>query len=84
MARDIVNIIACEGAERVEQRELLGQWRSRFAMAGFTLFPLSPRVSGTMNQLLQNYSDKYRVEEREGALYLGWKNRDLVASSAWK
>ena len=84
LARDVVNIIACEGADRVERHELLGKWRSRFGMAGFTPYPLSPLVNSTIRSLLRNYSDKYRLEERDGALYLGWMKRDLVASCAWK
>ncbi|KAF8043021.1 hypothetical protein BT93_A1382 [Corymbia citriodora subsp. variegata] len=84
LARDVVNIIACEGAERVERHELLGKWRLRFAMAGFTPYPLSSLVNATIKTLLENYSYKYRLEERDGALYLGWMNRDLVASCAWK
>ncbi|KAG7605326.1 Scarecrow-like transcription factor PAT1 [Arabidopsis thaliana] len=84
LARDVVNIIACEGADRVERHELLGKWRSRFGMAGFTPYPLSPLVNSTIKSLLRNYSDKYRLEERDGALYLGWMHRDLVASCAWK
>ncbi|KAH1211270.1 Scarecrow-like transcription factor PAT1 [Glycine max] len=84
LARDLVNIIACEGVERVERHEVLGKWRSRFAMAGFTPYPLSSLVNGTIKKLLENYSDRYRLEERDGALYLGWMNRDLVASCAWK
>ncbi|KAL6144009.1 hypothetical protein ACLB2K_054704 [Fragaria x ananassa] len=84
LAKEVVNIIACEGIERVERHELLGKWRSRFAMAGFTPYPLSSLVNATIKTLLKNYSDKYRLQERDGALYLGWKNRDLVASCAWK
>ncbi|XP_076927273.1 scarecrow-like transcription factor PAT1 [Bidens hawaiensis] len=84
LARDIVNIIACEGAERVERHELLGKWRSRFTMAGFTPYPLSSLVNNTIKSLLENYSHKYRLEERDGALFLGWMNRNLVASCAWK
>uniref|UniRef100_A0A2P2J7N2 Scarecrow-like transcription factor PAT1 n=1 Tax=Rhizophora mucronata TaxID=61149 RepID=A0A2P2J7N2_RHIMU len=84
LARDVVNIIACEGTERVERHELLGKWKCRFTMAGFTPYPLSSLVNATIKSLLENYFDKYRLEERDGALYLGWMNRDLVASCAWK
>ncbi|OVA15109.1 Transcription factor GRAS [Macleaya cordata] len=84
LARDVVNIIACEGAERVERHELLGKWRSRFMMAGFTPYPLNSVVNATIKSLLETYSDKYRLEERDGALYMGWMNKALVASSAWK
>lgn len=83
LAREIVNIIACEGAERVERHELLGKWKSRFLMAGFTPHPLSSYVNATIKTLLQNYSDKYSLEEKDGALYLGWMDRALVAACAW-
>ncbi|KAL6975226.1 DNA topoisomerase 2-associated protein pat1 [Sarracenia purpurea var. burkii] len=84
LAREIVNIIACEGAERVERHELLGKWRSRFFMAGFSQYPLNSMVNATIKTLLNNYNENYSLEERDGALYLGWMNRDLVASCAWK
>ena len=84
LAREVVNILACEGGERVERHELLGKWRSRFKMAGFTPYPLSSLVNSTIKTLLEKYCDKYRLQERDGALYLGWMNRDLIASCAWK
>ncbi|KAL4273974.1 hypothetical protein GQ457_13G001710 [Hibiscus cannabinus] len=83
LAREIVNIIACEGPERVERHELFGKWRSRFTMAGFTPSPLSSFVNTTIKTLLQSYCDKYTLEERDGVLHLGWMNRAIVASCAW-
>ncbi|KAK1353720.1 hypothetical protein POM88_052085 [Heracleum sosnowskyi] len=84
LARDVVNIKACEGTERVERHELLGKWKSRFKMVGFSPYPWSSLVNGTIKFLLNKYCDKYKLEEREEALYLGWMNRDLVATCAWK
>ncbi|GFP83650.1 scarecrow-like transcription factor pat1 [Phtheirospermum japonicum] len=83
LARDIVNIIACEGVERVERHEVLGKWRVRFGMAGFAPLPLSSFVNGTIKRLLESYCKKYTLKERDGCLYLGWMNRDLVTSCAW-
>ncbi|XAR67390.1 hypothetical protein NMG60_11002130 [Bertholletia excelsa] len=84
LAREIVNIIACEGAERVERHEPLGKWQSRFSMAGFRPYPLNSVVNSTIKTLLKSYSENYSLEERDGVLYLGWGNQDLVASCAWK
>lgn len=84
LARDIVNIIACEGEERVERHELYGKWRARFSMAGFRPCALSPLVNATIKALLESYSPNYWLEEREGVLYLGWKHRPLVVSCAWR
>ncbi|XP_028769145.1 scarecrow-like protein 21 isoform X1 [Neltuma alba] len=84
LARELVNLVACEGAERVERHEPLRTWRSRFAMAGFKPYPLSSFVNSTIKNLLENYCGNYTLEERDGALYLGWMNRPLVASCAWR
>ncbi|KAE8805854.1 scarecrow-like protein 21 [Hordeum vulgare] len=83
VARDIVNLIACEGAERVERHEVFGKWKARFAMAGFRPYPLSSVVNNTIKTLLNSYHSCYRLEERDGVLFLGWKSRVLVVSSAW-
>ncbi|WOK91883.1 chitin-inducible gibberellin-responsive protein 1-like [Canna indica] len=83
LAKDIVNIIACEGKDRVERHELLGKWRSRLCMAGFKPYPLSSYVNSVIKQLLGYYSDKYTLVEKDGALLLGWKNRNLISASAW-
>ncbi|KAH0745030.1 hypothetical protein KY285_006687 [Solanum tuberosum] len=84
VARDVVNIIACEGADRVERHELFGKWRLRLMMAGFTPCQLSPSVGETIKDMLKEYNPNYRYAESEGALYLGWKNRALATSSAWR
>ncbi|KAL0310776.1 UNVERIFIED_CONTAM: Scarecrow-like protein 13 [Sesamum angustifolium] len=84
VARDVVNIIACEGNDREERHELFGKWRLRFTMAGFSPVPLSSSVSYTIRDMLKEHSPDYRVAESSGALYLGWKNRALATSSAWR
>ncbi|KAG6603824.1 Scarecrow-like protein 13, partial [Cucurbita argyrosperma subsp. sororia] len=84
VARDIVNMVACEGFERIERHELLGKWRMRMKMAGFTSYPLSSSVSGAVKNLLRDFNGNYRLQEVDGSLYLGWKNRAMATSSAWR
>ncbi|KAH1247728.1 Chitin-inducible gibberellin-responsive protein 1 [Glycine max] len=74
LARDIVNIIACEGKERVERHELLGKWKSRLTMAGFRQYPLSSYVNSVIRSLLRCYSEHYNLVEKDGAMLLGWKD----------
>lgn len=83
LAKDIVNIIACEGKERIERHEVLQKWRSRLVMAGFSPFPLNSHVNSVIRQLLGHYSDKYTLMERDGVLLLGWRNKNLISVSAW-
>ncbi|XP_022888392.1 scarecrow-like protein 21 [Olea europaea var. sylvestris] len=83
LARDIVNIIACEGKERVERHELFGKWKSRFTMAGFRQYPLSPYINSVIRDLLGRYSEHYTLLEKDEAMLLGWKERKLISASAW-
>ncbi|CAI8586948.1 unnamed protein product [Vicia faba] len=84
LAREVVNLIACEGAERVERHDPLKKWKSCFTMAGFTPYPLSPYINGSIKNLLESYQGHYTLEENDGALYLGWMNQALITSSAWR
>lgn len=84
VARDIVNMIACEGAERVERHEPFGKWRSRLSMAGFSPCPLSSSVTMAVTNLLKEFHGNYWIAGRDGGLYLGWNNRSLATSSAWR
>ncbi|KAK5834303.1 scarecrow-like protein 21 [Gossypium arboreum] len=83
LARDVVNVIACEGKERVERHELFGKWKSRLTMAGFRPYPLSSYVNSVIRGLLKCYSKHYTLVEKDGAMLLGWKDRNLISASAW-
>jgi hypothetical protein len=53
-------------------------------MAGFTPYPLSSYINGSIKNLLESYQGQYTLEEKDGALYLGWMNQALITSSAWR
>ncbi|CAM8908557.1 unnamed protein product [Rhodiola kirilowii] len=84
VAKDIISMVSCEGSERVERHELLAKWRARFRMAGFTQCALSPAVTRYVKDMLKDFHTNYRLEENNGALYLGWKSRAMVTCSAWR
>lgn len=84
VAKDVVNIIACEGSERVERHEVFGKWSLRLTMAGLSPIPLTSSVSSSVRDVLKEFSPNYAVAEGNGALYIGWKNRALVTFSAWR
>ncbi|XP_041028447.1 scarecrow-like protein 13 [Juglans microcarpa x Juglans regia] len=84
VARDIVNMIACEDTERVERHEMLGKWNARLKMAEFTPLTLSSSVTNAVVDLLKLYNENYSIMEKDGALYLRWRNRCMATSSAWR
>lgn len=84
LARDIVNIVACEGEERIERYEVAGKWRARMTMAGFTSSPISPNVIDMIRMLIREYCDRYKLKEDLGALHFGWEDKSLIVASAWR
>ena len=84
VARDIVNMIACEERERVERHEVLGKWRVRMMMAGFVGWPVGGSAAFAASEMLKGYDKNYKLGGSEGALYLFWKRRPMATCSAWK
>ncbi|KAI3451281.1 hypothetical protein Pfo_007946 [Paulownia fortunei] len=86
LGRQICNVVACDGAERVERHETLAQWRVRMSSAGFDPVHLGSNAFKQASMLLALFAggDGYRVEENDGCLMLGWHTRPLIATSAWR
>ncbi|CAN8312811.1 unnamed protein product [Cochlearia groenlandica] len=84
LARDIVNIVACEGEDRIERYEAAGKWRARMMMAGFTSRPMSSKVTSNIQNLIkQQYCNKYKLKEEMGELHFSWEEKSLIVASAW-
>nr|WFG82815.1 DELLA protein GAI [Chimonanthus praecox] len=85
LGRQICNVVACDGAERVERHETMAQWRGRMTGAGFAPVHLGSNAFKQASMLLALFAggDGYRVEENNGCLMLGWHTRPLIATSAW-
>ncbi|KAL2894146.1 Scarecrow-like protein 1 [Bienertia sinuspersici] len=85
LARDIVNIVACEGEERIERYEVAGKWRARMQMAGFKSCLMKKNTSNMIRDLIvTQYCNKYSLNEVMDALHFGWEDKSLVVTSAWK
>ncbi|KAG8378163.1 hypothetical protein BUALT_Bualt08G0109400 [Buddleja alternifolia] len=84
LARDIINVVACEGEERIERYEVAGKWRARMSMAGFKSCPISKNVNSEIRKLIKEYSDRYKVKEENGALHFGWEEKILIVCSTWR
>ncbi|KAI9113289.1 hypothetical protein K1719_015814 [Acacia pycnantha] len=84
LARDIVNIVACEGEDRIERYEVAGKWRARMKMAGFTTSPMSANVTDAIKKLIKQYCDRYKMKDVMGALHFGWEDKNLIVASAWR
>ncbi|KAK7272060.1 hypothetical protein RJT34_28433 [Clitoria ternatea] len=82
--RDVMNVVACEGAERVERPETYKQWQVRNLRAGFKQIRLDPEfVSGAKEMVKREYHKDFVVAEDGKWVLQGWKGRILHAFSAW-
>ncbi|KAI4327010.1 hypothetical protein L6164_019515 [Bauhinia variegata] len=89
-AREIRNIIACEGSDRLERHQSFQNWRRMMEQGGFRCMGITEREMIQSQFLLKMYScDYYNVKKQEqqqegaAALTLGWLDQPLYTVSAW-
>ncbi|KAJ1277353.1 hypothetical protein BS78_05G288200 [Paspalum vaginatum] len=84
LGRSALNVIACEGADRVERPETYKQWQVRNHRAGLKPLQLNPEVvQGCRDKVKKLYHRDFLVDVDNRWLLLGWKGRVLYAMSTW-
>ncbi|KAG6583418.1 Scarecrow-like protein 33, partial [Cucurbita argyrosperma subsp. sororia] len=84
LGRDIVNVIACEGLERVERPETYKQWQVRNTRAGFKQVPLDQDLLKNVDKIVNTEYHQDFVIDQDGSWMLqGWKGRIIYALSCW-
>uniref|UniRef100_A0A5B7ASL3 Putative scarecrow transcription factor family protein n=1 Tax=Davidia involucrata TaxID=16924 RepID=A0A5B7ASL3_DAVIN len=82
--REIMNIIACEGSERVERPETYKQWHIRNMRAGLRPLPLNREVMKKLKTRSKaGYHKDFMIDEDGHWMLQGWKGRILYANSCW-
>ncbi|KAL8154074.1 hypothetical protein V2J09_011834 [Rumex salicifolius] len=80
-----LNVIACEGVERLERPETYKQWQMRMVRAGFRQLPLDRElVSMVKGKVKANYHKDFVLGEDGNWMLQGWKGRILYATSCWR
>lgn len=83
--REALNVVACEGTERVERPETYKQWQVRNLRAGFRQLPLNEEtVKKARYKVNRCYQRDFLVDEDKKWMLLGWKGRIIFAVSTWK
>ncbi|KAL2502922.1 Scarecrow-like protein 9 [Forsythia ovata] len=83
--REALNVIACEGWERVERPETYKQWQVRDMRAGFLQVPFEREIMNTATKKVRSgYHKDFLIDEDSQWLLLGWKGRIIYALSCWK
>ncbi|XP_074304804.1 scarecrow-like protein 30 [Silene latifolia] len=80
-----LNVIACEGVERVERHETYKQWTVRTQRAGFEQVPLDRDLLRRARAMVKrSFRDEFSYDEDGHWVVQGWKGRILYAISCWK
>ncbi|KAL4605060.1 hypothetical protein ACB092_09G001300 [Castanea dentata] len=83
--RQALNVIACEGWERVERPETYKQWQVRNLRAGFAQLPLDRQIMETaIDKVRTSYHKDFVIHEDGRWMVQGWKGRIIYALSCWK
>ncbi|XP_030464403.2 scarecrow-like protein 34 [Syzygium oleosum] len=82
--REIMNVVACEGSERVERPETYKQWQVRHMRAGFKALPLDQELMKLFRSKMKEWYHKDFVLDEDGNCMLqGWRGRIIYCSSCW-
>ncbi|ONM10951.1 hypothetical protein ZEAMMB73_Zm00001d034664 [Zea mays] len=82
--REAVNVIACEGTERIERPETYKQWQMRNLRAGFRQLALDREIMKRARyKVSKSYQGDFLVDEDNKWMLQGWKGRIIYALSAW-
>ncbi|XP_047312286.1 scarecrow-like protein 14 [Impatiens glandulifera] len=85
MGRDIMNVVACEGLERIERPETYKQWQMRLERAGFRQQGLNKEImEETVENIKKNYHKEFTVDRDGEWMLQGWKGRIVYCISSWK
>lgn len=90
-AKEIRNIIACEGSDRLERHQGFNKWRVLLEQGGFRCAGITDRELLQSQMLLKMYScDNYYSVRNQGqddnaaqAVTLSWLDQPLYTVSAW-
>ncbi|KAK3140057.1 hypothetical protein QOZ80_5AG0394900 [Eleusine coracana subsp. coracana] len=82
--RAALNVIACEGTDRVERPETYKQWQVRNQRAGLKQLPLNQEIVQIVrNKVKDCYHKDFVIDVDHQWLLQGWKGRILFAISTW-
>lgn len=85
LGRDALNVIACEGTERVERPETYKQWQVRNTRAGFRQLSLDREIMKRVKgKVKSHYHRDFSVDEDSNWMLQGWKGRVNHALSCWE
>ncbi|CAH9094253.1 unnamed protein product [Cuscuta europaea] len=84
LKRDIINIIACEGMERLVRPNTYKQWHSHMMRVGFKPLSINPELMKKyMCKVREGYHKDFLFAQDGHWIIQGWKGRIFGGTSCW-
>ncbi|CAA0829790.1 Scarecrow-like protein 9 [Striga hermonthica] len=83
--RAILNVVACEGPERVDRPETYRKWGPRHLRAGLAQVPFDGKLLESVTYKAKKiFPRNFVFDEDNGWLLMSWKKRTIAAFSCWQ
>ena len=84
LAREIINLVSCEGMQRLVRAEGLDQMHKRAAKAQLMPHPFASHTLKALRQMIGQYPSGFDVAEHpDGGIRLIWAGKSILGASAW-
>lgn len=80
--REIINVVSCEGSERVERHERDEAWQRRLIRNGFSPTPQQNMATKLTEELTLH--PNFSLVPNKAGYTLHWKDTNIIASTAWQ
>lgn len=85
MARELINLVACEGLQRMARSESQEQLAARMRRTGFRTRGVSARTLAALGRMLEGQPRGFAVRQLSpGEFRLTWQGRPIFAASFWE
>lgn len=82
--REIVNIVACEGLQRVCRHERSEKWIRRMQRIGFANRNVKESLRAVLEKSIQSRGTGYRIRFSKGLLNVSLRGREVGFAAAWQ
>ena len=77
-ARNIMNIVACEGLQRLARPEPHASWLARLQRAGFQPSPVLTRVADAVHEEMRKFPAGFGMLTSPGGLQMTWRGKPML------
>lgn len=85
LAREMTNLVACEGLQRMVRAEPLDQLGKRMVRVGFAPLHFTERTNAALLRMLKAYPIGFNIVHHPvNGCFLRWRESSILGASSWQ